>query len=146
MSENYIDPTDEAAMALFSSGRAGPVLMLNLLRFREVADYSANPELDPGEPISGKAAYQRYINHTLPFLEATGGQIVLIGDSDAFFVGPESERWDLTMIARQNSLQDFLSFATNAEYLAGVGHRTAAVSDSRLLPFWPVQGNNILGG
>ena len=119
--------------------------MLNLLRFRDTADYSPSPELAPDEPILGREAYQKYIDHTGPFLEASGGQIGLIGDKWCFFVGPESERWDVTMIARQNSLQDFLSFASNNEYLAGVGHRTAAISDSRLLPFWPVDGHNILG-
>ena len=31
----------------------GGLVMLNLLRFREVADYSANPELAPAAPISG---------------------------------------------------------------------------------------------
>jgi hypothetical protein len=32
--------------------------MLNLLRFREIADYSANPELTPAEPISGAEAFE----------------------------------------------------------------------------------------
>ena len=32
---------------------AGNVVMLNLLRFREVADYSAYPDLAPPTPISG---------------------------------------------------------------------------------------------
>jgi hypothetical protein len=27
-----------------------------------------------------------------------------------------------------------MAFASNAEYLAGIGHRTAALEDSRLLP------------
>jgi len=40
--------------------------MLNLLRFREVADYRATPALAPPAPISGADAFQRYIDHTLP--------------------------------------------------------------------------------
>jgi hypothetical protein len=35
----------------------GGLVMLNLLRFREVADYSANPELAPAAPISGAEAF-----------------------------------------------------------------------------------------
>jgi hypothetical protein len=35
---------------------------------------------------------------------------------------------------RQSSVQAFMAFATDAAYLAGLGHRTAALEDSRLLP------------
>lgn len=49
--------------------------MLNLLRFREIADYSAFPALAPPEPISGSAAYDRYVRHTIPFLTAGGGSV-----------------------------------------------------------------------
>jgi hypothetical protein len=108
--------------------------MLNLLRFREVADYSQFPELAPTTSISGRAAYERYIEHTLPFLEGSGGSVAMLADGGHFFVGPVAERWDLALLVRQRSLHDFFAFANNEEYLAGVGHRTAAVEDTRLLP------------
>jgi hypothetical protein len=130
----YLDPTDESARRLFARGIEGPVTMLNLLRFREVADYSANPGLAPPEPVSGSAAYDRYIRHTIPFLTASGGSVVFLGTGGHNFVGPASERWDLVMLVRQSSVSDFFAFAANEEYLAGVGHRTAALEDSRLLP------------
>ena len=38
------------------------------------------------------------------------------------------------MLVRQASLGDFAVFANDSDYLAGIGHRTAALSDSRLLP------------
>jgi hypothetical protein len=38
------------------------------------------------------------------------------------------------MLIRQSSVSDFFAFATNEEYLAGIGRRTAALEDSRLLP------------
>jgi hypothetical protein len=38
------------------------------------------------------------------------------------------------MLVRQSSVQSFLAFASNQEYLAGIGHRVAALSDSRILP------------
>ena len=76
--------------------------MLNFLRFREVADYSANPEIAPPEPISGREAYQKYIDLTLPFLTATGGEIMLLGDGGKYLIGPQTARWDLVMLIRQN--------------------------------------------
>jgi len=49
-------------------------------------------------------------------------------------IGPPGGRWDLMMLVRQKSMESFLAFASNAAYLAGMGHRTAALEDSRLLP------------
>ena len=44
----YLEPSGAAASAFFSRPPPGSVVMLNLLRFREVADYSASPELCAG--------------------------------------------------------------------------------------------------
>ena len=134
MTERYLDVSPEAGAALFARNISGAVTMLNLLRFREVADYSAHPELMPDEPISGAAAYQKYIDHTLPFLKESGGELVFLGKGGQYLIGPQDEQWDLVMLVRQNSLTDFMAFSSNEEYLAGIGHRTAALEDSRLLP------------
>ena len=130
----YLDPTDEAVRQLFARAIDGPFTMLNLLRLREQADYSRFPALAPPAPVSGREAYDRYIRHTLPFLTASGGSVGFLGDGGHNFVGPGDERWDVVMLIHQASVRDFIAFATNDEYLAGVGHRTAAVEDSRLLP------------
>ena len=134
----HLDPTQQSAEALIARQIAGefdgPVTMLNLLRFRDLADYTANPELAPNEPISGAAAYTRYSDHTMPYLIESGGEVVLQGDTDTFFIGPSDERWDHVLAVRQRSLDDFFAFASNPGYLAGIGHRTAALEDSRLLP------------
>ena len=37
-------------------------------------------------------------------------------------------------LVKQSSLASFMAFASNKEYLAGIGHRTPAVTESRLLP------------
>lgn len=112
--------------------------MLNMLRFRDVADYSDFPDLAPLEPITGAEAYQLYVEHTLPFLLESGGEILFSGKGGEFLIGPESERWDLVVLIRQSSAESFLAFASHQEYLAGLGHRTAALEDSRLLPLLPV--------
>ena len=133
-SQLYLEPTQESGTALFMRNIQGEVVMLNLLRFRETADYSAHPELAPAEPISGREAYQRYIDHTLPFLQESGGELVFLGEGGRYLIGPEDEEWDLVMMVRQSSLGEFMAFAQNPDYMAGIGHRTAALLDSRLLP------------
>ena len=70
----------------------------------------------------------------MPFLSASGGELLSYGDSKNFLVGPADERWDAAMLVRQSSVQSFFAFATNQDYLAGIGHRAAALADSRILP------------
>ena len=86
------------------------------------------------EPISGAAAYELYIEHTLPFLRESGGELEFIGEGAAYLIGPADERWDVAMLVRLRSVETFMSFASNEAYLGGMGHRLAAISDSRLLP------------
>jgi hypothetical protein len=134
MTMRHLEPTMEAGRALMMRGIKGPVVMLNLLRFREVADYAATPALAPPAAISGAEAFQRYIDHTLPHLAASGGDLKFLGVGGSWFIGPHAERWDMAMMVRQHSLDSFMAFATNEAYLVGIGHRTAAIEDSRLLP------------
>ena len=130
----HLEPTQEAGREFFTRNIQGPVVMLNLLRFRAIANYSDAPHLAPGAPITGEAAYKLYMDHTLPFLTKSGGEVLFYGSGGRFLVGPSEERWDAAMLVRQASLASFLAFASDRDYLAGMGHRTAALADSRLLP------------
>ena len=72
MKEKYLNPTQESGRDLMMRNITGPVVMLNLLRFRDYADYSETPQLAPSDNISGERAYQLYIDHTLPYLKKSG--------------------------------------------------------------------------
>ena len=130
----YLEPTEESGRAFFLRGMPGGVVMLNLLRFRAAADYSATPELAPQSPISGEDAYRLYMLHTLPHLERSGGKLLFYGRGGQFLIGPLAERWDAAMLVQQESTAAFMAFASNQDYLSGLGHRAAALEDSRLLP------------
>ena len=134
MNKTYIGVTQEAGRAFFQNPPKGPIVMLNLLRFKEVADYGQYPELAPDEEISGAQAYRLYMKHTTPYLEAAGGELLFYGKSNSFLIGPETEKWDIVMLVKHASAVKFLEFARNEGYLKGAGHRTAALLDSRLLP------------
>lgn len=137
--QTYLDPTQESGRAFFTRGISGPVVMLNLLRFRPIADYSATPAIAPAAPITGEAAYRLYMEHTLPHLKASGGEVLFFGQGGEFLIGPSHERWDAAMLVRQSSVASFLEFASNQDYLSGIGHRLAALEDSRLLPLVETQ-------
>lgn len=134
MTQHYLEPTQESGAALFKRNLQSEVIMLNLLQLKDIADYSDTPELAPENDISGREAFQKYIDHTLPFLEKSGGDLMLLGEGGNFFIGPSDEHWDIVMLVRQHSIKSFFEFAPNREYLIGIGHRSAAISDSRLLP------------
>lgn len=131
---NYIEVTEEAGRAFVARRMEGSIVMLNLLRFRETADYSAFPELAPSAPITGEEAYQRYITHVMPYLEQAGSEVLFAGQGTTYLIGPSDARWDLVLLVRHRDTKTFLSFATSEGYLSGLGHRTAALEDSRLLP------------
>lgn len=112
----------------------GKIVMLNLLKFRQTADYTNLEGLRPDKEISGEEAYRLYMEKTLPELEKAGSRIVYYGKSKDFLIGPESEKWDAVLLVEHASVLKFMEFAQNENYLKNAGHRTAALEDSRLLP------------
>ena len=130
----YIDPRPDAIAAFLRRDRTAPVIMLNLLRFRETADYGAHPDLALLSPTSGREAYAVYLRHTRPFLAKYGAESVVHGRGEAFLIGPDGPAWDAVRVVRYPSVNAFLGLAQDPDYLAGAGHRTAALADSRLLP------------
>lgn len=134
----YLDVTPEQGARFFGSAGAGPVVMLNLLRFRARADYSHAPELEPVGGVSGEEAYRLYKDGIEPLLVASGGELLFSGSAGGFLIGPMDEAWDHVMLVRQASAQDFLAFASDPEAQRVTQHRTAALANSRLLPIWQV--------
>jgi len=57
-----------------------------------------------------------------------------MGEGGAFLIRPTNEHWDAVLLIRQKSTDSFLAFESNQQYMKGIGHRTAALEDSRLLP------------
>jgi len=134
MSKTYIKVTEEAGKQFFSKQHNTPMVMLNLLRFKEKADYSESPHLAPNEDVTGAEAYNTYIKSVSPLLAKIGSQMIFSGIADHFLIGPSDENWDLVLLVRHQNMKDFLAFAADPEYLKIEGHRTAALADSRLLP------------
>lgn len=134
MEKTYLQPTYEAGKALFNKDIKGAIINLNLIKLKKIADYSAFPDLKPDREMSGLEAYHLYIREAMPFVTASGGAILFIGKGDRFLIGPENEYWDICMLVKQSSIQDFFAFEQNPEYMKITGHRTAAIEDSRLLP------------
>lgn len=133
--ERYIDVRPESGKQFYQDFlHRGKVVMLNLLKFKSIADYTHLEDLKPRESISGADAYQLYMDHTMPYLQQAGSRVLFFGKCKDFLIGPAAEKWDAILLVEHESAQKFIEFAQNAEYLKTAGHRTAAMEDSRLLP------------
>ena len=123
-----LTPTAEQIGALAGSGDAGPVTMLNLLRFKEIAD-----GVDAADGITGAEAYGRYAEGVAPHLERVGGRLLLAIAANESVIGPAEAEWDLILAVEYPSRAAFMEMATDPAYLEVHAHREAALADSRLI-------------
>lgn len=126
-----IDPTPESFRALSRDVPADvPVVMLNLLRYRDAAAY---PTDSAHEPCTGREAYARYTAHALAAVAAAGGEVVFHGSALAHPIAPPDERWDDILLVAYPSVGAFLKMVMAPAYQAQSIHRTAALEDARLV-------------
>ncbi len=127
---SIVNPT-EAQVADFarSAPDARPIVMLNLLRFREVADYGDSREA----AVSGKKAYSHYSRAVMPLLWEVGGQPLWMGKARAGVIVPDGESWDEVLLVQYPSRAAFVRMVTSDAYRRILHHRTAALADSRLV-------------
>jgi hypothetical protein len=91
-----IEPTRATLAALASLDQdAGPVEMLNLLRFRERADYP-----DGAPACSGREAYLRYGAEVQVHLDRVGAALVRRSAALLAFIAPAGELWDEVLLVR----------------------------------------------
>lgn len=126
MAEPTIEPTADQMKTLFSSTDEGPVVMLNLLRYLDLAS--------DGSGRTGREAYNDYSAAVLPMVASRGGGIVYFGTTSSTVIGPAAEQWDDIVLVMYPNRAAFIDMTTSAEYLAIMGDRTAALADSRLVP------------
>jgi len=106
-----------------------PIVMLNLLRFRDRADYGGSA----GGEVSGRTAYDRYSKAVLPLLFEVGGLPLWMGKARANVIAPEGESWDEVLLVHYPARRAFLRMVESEAYQAIMHHRTAALADSRLI-------------
>lgn len=130
-----INPTREQLAEFANRMPAGqPILMLNLLRYRDLAAY---PQDSPHAPCSGREAYRRYSRTALAKVQAVGGNVEVLASVHMALIAPADEHWDDLLLVRYPSPQAFLSMLADPDYQAATQHRTAALADARLLGCLP---------
>ena len=133
-----IEPLPEKLQKLAAEANDdSPVVMINLLRYRERAEY---PKGADETPCSGAEAYQRYAALVLPMVGEVGGKLLWRGSVKHVVIGPASEEWDEALLVRYPSRRAFLAMVSRPDYLRAAGHRSAALADSRLIATVPITG------
>lgn len=134
MIDRSIDPTADQVRTLRDKGRNGPIVMVNLLKFRESAAYDA----EAGEsPCSGAEAYARYQHaFTVTVGETSQAQVIYDGPVEQVMIGDPAAReadWDKVLIVRYPSRQHFLAMMANEEYRKALVHHYAGLERTVLL-------------
>ena len=119
-----VDPTGQDLKRFLEEDPGGPVVMLNLLRFKD----------------GGRASYDEYGRAIGPFLEAVGGSLVYMGDCSTAVVAPDAHEWDAVLLARYPSRRAFCEMVANPEYQKITRLRTEALADAVLQATVPLAG------
>ena len=132
-----IAPTADQLAAFRDLPFGEPIEMLNLLRFRETADYPPD-HAAASEALSGREAYHRYIEGTQAIGAKLGLDVLWTAAPALTLIGPADEAWDMVFVARYPDAEAFLALIGDPDYIALTVHRTAALADSRLIRCKPI--------
>ena len=135
--ERHVDPTRQSFDAFKALPRDTPINMLNLVRFRDRAQYPEGHS-HAGRGLTGAEAYAEYGRTSGPIFERVGGRTIWRGRMESIVTGPSDEHWDACFIAYYPSAGAFLAMVTDPDYKLAVVHRQAAVLTSRLIRTAPL--------
>ncbi len=128
-----IVPTQKQIMTMIEKGPEGPMVMVNLLKYRAKAAYGEG-HAGAAENLSGRDAYQRYGMVALQHVMKRGGSVVWAGPQKFVMVGDEAGNdWDEVVCVRYPSREAFLNMTQDPEYLAAHYHREAGLERTSLL-------------
>ncbi len=135
-----IDPSNVQFEVFKGLPRDAPMMMLNLIRLNQVANYEGKTS------SSGHDAYETYATQSASIFKGVGGEIIWRGRPESVLIGPSDEHWDIAFIARYPNAGSFLAMVTDPNYQAIVFHRQAAVKDSRLIRMGSLDGQPAMFG
>jgi uncharacterized protein (DUF1330 family) len=116
--------TPEQIQAMQEPGPDGPIYMVNLLKFRDKAEYEDGREID----LSGRAAYHLYGRGVAQLLAKYGGKLVFLGNVTGLQIGKVDELWDEVAIAMYPDRAALLAMSTSKEWRQLSVHRTAGLA------------------
>ena len=115
-------PSQIAAMA--EKGPDGPIFMVNLLKFKDKAEYEDGRETD----LTGRQAYNLYGAAVAGILPEFGGRLFYISDVTFLSLGQVEDLWDEIAIAAYPDRGSLLRMSMSPEWQAASVHRAAGLA------------------
>ncbi len=119
-------PAKEQIEALLAGPQDRPVVMLNLLRFKERAT-------DPDVGLTGEEAYQRYADEMTRFVAANGGRVIWSGRVDSQVIGTGADGFHMAALVEYPSRKAFVEIAMSPDVAKFGVHRSAGLEGQWLL-------------
>jgi uncharacterized protein (DUF1330 family) len=119
-------PTPAQIQELLKDPSDRPVVMLNLLTFKERAT-------EPDEGLTGEQAYQRYVDDMVGFVESKGGRVIWSGRVDGQVIGDGAQGFHMAALMEYPSRKVFVEIATSPEVAKFGAHRSAGLEGQWLL-------------
>ena len=124
-----IYPRPEQIQKLLASDASGPIAMLNLLKFKERAEYEDGRETD----LTGREAYLLYGAQMAPFVASHGGRLLHSSAARALVIGDGDLEWDMVAIMEYPSKRAFVEIVSAPEVAGFAVHRTAGLASQLLI-------------
>jgi uncharacterized protein (DUF1330 family) len=122
----HIDANEEALEAMRQADPSQPIVMLNLLRFRDQALEGFGVD-----GLTGLQAFQRYGHLNEADDVRFGSEPIWLGPAHRTIIG--DEQWDLAILVRYPTRQHFIDKLDDPTYREISLVRAAALIDSRLI-------------
>jgi uncharacterized protein (DUF1330 family) len=121
---NQVLPTDSKQIeAMMEKGPAGPIFMVNLLKFKAKAVYEDGRKTE----LSGRDAYMIYGQEVSKLLPVFGGKAFFAGDVTHLSLGKVEELWDEVAIVIYPDRGAMVKMSMSPEWQAMSMHRTAGL-------------------
>ena len=121
--KNHLKPHKTQIEGFLEGDTDTPITMLNLLKFKEKAEYEDGRETD----LSGKGAYSIYDQEVVEHLKKVGANWVLSGKVSRLMIGEAEDLWDSVAIARYPSRKAMFEMIMDPDYLESEKHRSAGL-------------------
>ena len=122
--ENAVTRTGpEQLKELMRPGPEGPIYMVNLLKFKDKAEYEDGRESN----LSGREAYNLYGRAVSKIITKFGGKIVFAADVTFLSLGEVEELWDEVAIAMYPKRAKLVEMFSSKEWQDAAVHRTAGL-------------------
>ncbi|MEL6894193.1 MAG: DUF1330 domain-containing protein [Actinomycetota bacterium] len=122
---NEVSPSDPDQLAqLTEPGPDGPIYMVNLLKFKERAEYDDGRQTE----LSGRDAYALYGAGVAPLVADHGGRVVFSGAVSWLMLGQADDLWDQVAVVEYPNRGALLAMATSDAYQEITVHRTAGLA------------------